>query len=100
MYRHSFSPSPLLLAMLTAASSANVIAKDHNPDVMVISATKQNVSLKRIDNSVLIKTGEELEKAGIHAVKDLEKVFPGLIIQTRGKRTNANTTIRRKRPVS
>mgnify|MGYP000956350668 CR=1 FL=1 len=94
MYRHSFSPSPLLLAMLTAASSANVIAKDHNPDVMVISATKQNVSLKRIDNSVLIKTGEELEKAGIHEVKDLEKVFPGLIIQTRGNRTYANTTIR------
>ncbi len=94
MYRHSFSPSPLLLAMLAATSSTNVIAKNHNPDVMVISATKQNVSLKRIDNSVLIKTGEELEKAGIHEVKDLEKVFPGLMIQTRGNRTYANTTIR------
>ena len=94
MYRHSFSPSPLLLAMLVATSSTNVIAKNHNPDVMVISATKQNVSLKRIDNAVLIKTGEELEKAGIHEVKDLEKVFPGLMIQTRGNRTYANTTIR------
>ncbi|NOJ21264.1 TonB-dependent receptor [Vibrio coralliilyticus] len=61
---------------------------------MIIEATKQDVPLERVDNSVLIKTGEELEKAGIHEVKDLEKVFPGLMIQTRGNRTYANTTIR------
>ncbi|NOH53445.1 TonB-dependent receptor [Vibrio coralliilyticus] len=61
---------------------------------MIIEATKQDIPLERVDNSVLIKTGEELEKAGIHEVKDLEKVFPGLMIQTRGNRTYANTTIR------
>ncbi|EEX32535.1 FyuA precursor [Vibrio coralliilyticus ATCC BAA-450] len=61
---------------------------------MIIEATKQDIPLERVDNSVLIKTGEELEKAGIHEVKDLEKAFPGLMIQTRGNRTYANTTIR------
>ncbi|WP_171351548.1 TonB-dependent receptor [Vibrio coralliilyticus] len=94
MYRHSFSLSPLSLAVLAATLSPAVAAHDHTQEVMIIEATKQDVPLERVDNSVLIKTGEELEKAGIHEVKDLEKVFPGLMIQTRGNRTYANTTIR------
>ncbi|ERB65589.1 TonB-dependent receptor [Vibrio coralliilyticus OCN008] len=94
MYRHSFSLSPLSLAVLAATLSPAVAAHDHTQEVMIIEATKQDIPLERVDNSVLIKTGEELEKAGIHEVKDLEKVFPGLMIQTRGNRTYANTTIR------
>lgn len=94
MYRHSFSLSPLSLAVLAATLSPAVAAHDHTQEVMIIEATKQDIPLERVDNSVLIKTGEELEKAGIHEVKDLEKAFPGLMIQTRGNRTYANTTIR------
>ncbi|WFB49460.1 TonB-dependent receptor [Vibrio coralliilyticus] len=94
MYRHSFSLSPLSLAVLAATLSPAVAAHEHTQEVMIIEATKQDIPLERVDNSVLIKTGEELEKAGIHEVKDLEKVFPGLMIQTRGNRTYANTTIR------
>ncbi|MDG2565882.1 TonB-dependent receptor plug domain-containing protein, partial [Vibrio parahaemolyticus] len=99
MYRNSFSLSPLSLAILAATLSPAVSADEHNPEVtvmetMIVEATKQNISLERVDSSVLIKTGEELEKAGIYEVKDLEKAFPGLMIQTRGNRTCANTTIR------
>jgi len=99
MYRNSFSLSPLSLAILAATLSPAVSADEHNPEVtvmetMIVEATKQNISLERVDSSVLIKTGEELEKAGIYEVKDLEKAFPGLMIQTRGNRTYANTTIR------
>lgn len=99
MYRNSFSLSPLSLAILAATLSPVVSADEHNPEVtvmetMIVEATKQNISLQQVDSSVLIKTGKELEKAGIHEVKDLEKAFPGLMIQTRGNRTYANTTIR------
>ncbi|ARC94172.1 TonB-dependent receptor [Vibrio coralliilyticus] len=79
---------------MAATLSPAVAAHDHTQEVMIIEATKQDIPLERVDNSVLIKTGEELEKAGIHEVKDLEKAFPGLMIQTRGNRTYANTTIR------
>lgn len=94
MYKHSFSIFPLSFAILAATMSPATSAGKHNPEVIIIEATKQNVSLERVDSSVLIKTGEELEKAGIHEVKDLERAFPGLLIQTRGNRTYANTSIR------
>ncbi|CAM3005346.1 TonB-dependent receptor [Vibrio neptunius] len=94
MFRHRFSLSPLSLAVLTAMLSPAVAANDHSQEVMIIEATKQDIPLERVDNAILIKTGEELEKAGIHEVKDLEKAFPGLMIQTRGNRTYANTTVR------
>ncbi|MER2498007.1 TonB-dependent receptor [Vibrio neptunius] len=94
MFRHRFSLSPLSLAVLTAMLSPVVAANDHSQEVMIIEATKQDIPLERVDNAILIKTGEELEKAGIHEVKDLEKAFPGLMIQTRGNRTYANTTVR------
>ncbi|MBU2898681.1 TonB-dependent receptor [Vibrio hepatarius] len=94
MYTHSFSTSPFKLALIAATLSPAVAAQDSHDEVMVITATKQNIPIEHIDSSVLVKTGEELEKSGIHEVKDLEKAFPGLIIQTRGNRTYANTTIR------
>ena len=94
MFRHRFSLSPLSLAVLTAILSPAVVASNQCQEVMIIEATKQDIPLERVDNAILIKTGEELEKAGIHEVKDLEKAFPGLMIQTRGNRTYANTTVR------
>ncbi|WP_045975015.1 TonB-dependent receptor [Vibrio neptunius] len=94
MFRHRFSLSPLSLAVLTAILSPAVAASNQGQEVMIIEATKQDIPLERVDNAILIKTGEELEKAGIHEVKDLEKAFPGLMIQTRGNRTYANTTVR------
>ncbi|UXI03610.1 TonB-dependent receptor [Photobacterium sp. TY1-4] len=94
MYRHSFLLSPITLAIIAATISPIATAQSTYQEIMIIESTKQDIPLERVDNSVLIKTGEELEKAGIHEVKDLEKAFPGLMIQTRGNRTYANTTVR------
>lgn len=63
-------------------------------DKMVISASKRDQLLNQIDAAVSIKTGEELERAGVRQVADLEKVFPGLIIRTRGNRAYANISMR------
>ncbi|AQS36927.1 outer membrane receptor protein [Shewanella psychrophila] len=92
MYRKYLTP--IALGMTLATISDCTLAEDSDHEVIIIQSTKQDVPLGHVDNSVSVKTGEELEKAGIFAVKDLEKVFPGLVIQTRGNRTYANTTIR------
>ncbi|WP_076589746.1 TonB-dependent receptor [Vibrio ostreicida] len=92
MYRNA--PAFSVLAVAAATFSAQTIAEQNYDDVMVVESTKQDIPIGRINSSVMIKTGEELENAGIHEVKDLEKAFPGLVIQTRGNRTYANTTIR------
>lgn len=63
-------------------------------DPILVTATKQETPLAEIDGAVLVKTAEELALAGVTEVADLEKVFPGLLIQTRGNRTYASTSAR------
>lgn len=94
MHRKSHKLHPITLSVAIALLSSNVFAQDNDLEVMVIEATKQGTPIGRVDSSVIVKTGDELERAGIHEVNDLEKAFPGLVIQTRGNRTYANTTIR------
>lgn len=78
---------PLLWSQFTTASSPE-------DDVIIVTANKRLEALNTVDGSVLIKTGEELEQAGVTQVQDLEKVFPGLQIRSRGNRTYPATTIR------
>lgn len=94
MYRKCFKLSPIALCVAITTLSYDTFAQDNVQDVIIVEATKQGTPIGRVNNSVIVKTGDELEKAGIHEVKDLEKAFPGLVIQTRGNRTYANTTIR------
>ena len=94
MHRNSLKLSPLTLAMTLTTFTSTAFALESGHDVMVVESSKQSTLLEQMDSSVLIKTGEELEQAGVDQVQDLEKVFPGLLIQTRGNRTYANTTIR------
>ena len=63
-------------------------------DTLIITATKQPVLLDKVNSSVLVKTAAELSRAGVSEVADLEKVFAGLVIQTRGNRTYASTSVR------
>lgn len=81
----------LLPLMITASLTAN--ATDQQ-ETIVVTASKHQQSLSSFDSSVQIKTGEELDKAGITQVMELEKVFPGLLIRTRGSRIYAGTTVR------
>ncbi|MGV8004836.1 TonB-dependent receptor [Photorhabdus temperata subsp. temperata] len=63
-------------------------------DALVVTANKREEALNKIDGSVLVKTGGELEHAGITQVQDLERAFPGLQIRSHGNRTYSATTIR------
>ncbi|PHM52003.1 TonB-dependent receptor [Xenorhabdus hominickii] len=69
-------------------------APEAKEDVLIVTANKREEALNKIDGSVLVKTGEELEQAGITQVQDLERAFPGLQIRSRGNRTYSATTIR------
>ncbi|PHM38112.1 TonB-dependent receptor [Xenorhabdus innexi] len=63
-------------------------------DVLIVTANKQQEALNKVNGSILVKTGEQLEQAGITQVQDLERAFPGLQIRSRGNRTYSATTIR------
>ncbi|WP_237387138.1 TonB-dependent receptor [Xenorhabdus sp. Sc-CR9] len=63
-------------------------------DILIVTANKREEALNKINGSILVKTGEELEQAGITQVQDLERAFPGLQIRSHGNRTYSATTIR------
>ncbi|RBP85012.1 TonB-dependent receptor [Marinomonas rhizomae] len=63
-------------------------------DSIIVNATKQDTPASKVDAAILVKTAEELALAGVTEVADLEKVFPGLLIQTRGNRTYASASVR------
>ncbi|MEM9356200.1 MAG: TonB-dependent receptor [Pseudomonadota bacterium] len=46
------------------------------------------------DANISIKTVTELRAAGVETISDLEKVFPGLVIRTRGNRAYGSITVR------
>ncbi|WP_291171743.1 TonB-dependent receptor [Hyphomicrobium sp.] len=46
------------------------------------------------DANVSVRSAAELRDAGVEKVGDLEKVFPGLTIRSRGNRAYANITVR------
>lgn len=88
-HRKSLLTSAIALSLVSFISSA-----DTRFDEIVVNATKLDTPLSEVNNSVVVKTAEQLEKANVYDVVDLEKVFPGLVIQTRGNRTYANSTVR------
>lgn len=46
------------------------------------------------DGNISVRTAEDLRNAGVTTVADLEKVFPGLSIRSRGNRAYTNLTVR------
>lgn len=46
------------------------------------------------DANVSVRSAEDLRNAGVTTVSDLEKVFPGLTIRSRGNRAYSNITVR------
>ncbi|MBD2779169.1 TonB-dependent receptor [Xenorhabdus szentirmaii] len=67
---------------------------ESNDDILIVTANKREEALNKVNGSILVKTGEELEQAGITQVQDLERAFPGLQIRARGNRVYSATTIR------
>lgn len=46
------------------------------------------------DANISVRSADELRSAGVTTVADLEKVFPGLTIRSRGNRAYTNVTVR------
>ncbi|HZO45248.1 MAG TPA: TonB-dependent receptor [Xanthobacteraceae bacterium] len=86
---------------LTVLNCSQVLAQSGNSagggtvlSEITVSANKRDQTLDRIDGAVSVRTGDELAAAGVTSVADLEKVFPSLVIRTRGNRAYANFTVR------
>lgn len=61
---------------------------------VTVTANKRPQASGATDSSVLVRSGADLEEAGVRTITDLEKVFPGLHISARGSSTYANVSIR------
>lgn len=72
-----------------AASSAPILL-----DTISVTANKREQAIDKIDGGVSVATAEELREKNVRNVDDLQKVFPGLVINSRGTNVYANFTIR------
>ncbi len=63
-------------------------------DQILVTANKREQSLASIDSSVQIVTAQELKAAGVTKIAELEKVFPGLLIRSRGNRAYPGISVR------
>jgi pesticin/yersiniabactin receptor len=90
----SFQLGTLFATAFLAAAPAQAEGEVTRLDSIMVSANKQAQPLDSVNGTVQVKTGEELEEAGVETVQDLEKVFSGLLIRTRGNRAYAGSTIR------
>jgi pesticin/yersiniabactin receptor len=62
--------------------------------VVQVTANKRPQDSNKVDGGVSVRTSQELRDAEVTSVGDLEKVFPGLVIRSRGNRAYANFTVR------
>ena len=81
-------PLTSLLSSTAFAQSSMTLEEVH------VSANKRDQVLSRVDGSVSVSTADELRRAEVKNVSDLEKVFPGLVIRQRGNRAYSNFTVR------
>lgn len=61
---------------------------------VTVTANKREQEQDKVDGSVSVRTAEDLKAAGVATVADLEKVFPGLQIRSRGSSLYANVSVR------
>ncbi|MPZ54967.1 MAG: TonB-dependent receptor plug domain-containing protein [Rhizobiales bacterium] len=63
-------------------------------DEVRVTANKRDQELGRVDGAVSVQTADDLQRAEVKNVADLEKVFPGLVIRQRGNRAYSTFTVR------
>ena len=76
----------VLCAMPAAAQTAL--------DPIIVTGNKREQPLDKVDSAVSVRSDEDLQKAGVTKVQDLEKVFPGLEIRSRGSRAYPDVSVR------
>lgn len=87
----SFAPS-------AGAQSADPENAEHGSAVELapvsVTANKRPQRLEKIDGSLSVRSAADLAEAGVTTVQELDKVFPGLVIRTRGNRAYSNLSLR------
>lgn len=83
---------------LLALPGTRVVAQDAVSEAVlepiIITASKRDQEVGKIDASVTVVSGDELRAQGIQSVEDLQKVFPGVSMGNRGNRVYSNVTVR------
>ncbi len=92
----SFALMPLMLLPTVgfAQDAASGASSEINLEEITVTANKRPQELEKVDGAVSVRTADQLREAGVTTVADLEQVFPGLVIRTRGNRAYANITAR------
>jgi pesticin/yersiniabactin receptor len=84
----------ILPALVLVAAAQSAQAQTVKLDEITVTANKRDQQLSRVDGAVSVQSAEQLERAEVKTVSDLEKVFPGLVIRQRGNRVYSNFTVR------
>lgn len=83
---------------LLALPCTRVVAQDAVSDAVlepiIITASKRDQEIGKIDASLTVDSGDELRGQGIQSVKDLQKVFAGVSMGNHGNRVYSNVTVR------
>ncbi|MFH3480739.1 TonB-dependent receptor [Xanthobacter variabilis] len=90
----SLIPSILVPSIGFAQDASSGTGAEINLDEITVTANKRAQELEDVDGAVSVRTADQLREAGVTTVADLEQVFPGLVIRTRGNRAYANITAR------
>lgn len=74
------------------------LAQETSPTTLLapitITANKRSQEIGKVDASVSVITGAQLDERGVRTVEDLQTVFPGVVIGNRGNRVYSNVTVR------
>ena len=92
-YKKTICATAIISALNTYGVNAAETVQEETT-VILVESTKLDTPLGQVNSSVIIKTAEELENSGIYDVRDLTKIFPGLILNTAGNRTYTHASIR------
>ena len=82
-----------IISVVSAALPLTLIA-DESSSTIVVTANKVEQSLASTNANIEVVQGDELEDKGVKTVADLNRVFPELLVSTRGNSAYTGITLR------
>ncbi len=94
--KHHLKVLPLAVAMATASQVTTVSAQENSIalEEIVVTATKRQTTLQETPVAVSVVSSDQIEKARINDIADLQSIVPSLRVNTLQTSTNTNFTIR------
>lgn len=84
----------LLFSSIAFIMTSGEVLANQKVDTIVVTANKKNENITQVNGSVQVKSGQQLEQSGVLQVQQLEKLFSGLQIRSRGNRTYSSFSLR------